>query len=233
MPDKISYLNSSGEAIPPFAVLQFESDVDFNSTTKAQTVKAYKPDGTGPYAIDDGKGADAANEGRYGQCLVPLQHTFWAYYTGAAAPGTAWTTEVGPVTGQWYMDATGAGYWYAGSFDPDNQRILVQQKAAGAGGPIVHFAIATPDCDNSSALATVLARTHGTNSPAIGDTIQVCDIAGCFFGASNTLLNGRKGFAQQMTGVSCLPQSGTGTGTGSAITNPWVVFSLCSSDVSC
>lgn len=200
MPDKISYLNSSGEAVPPFAVLQFESDVDFNSTTKAQTVKAYKPDGTGPYAIDDGKGADAANEGRYGQCLVPLQHTFWAHYTGASAPGTAWTTEVGPVSGQWYMDATGSGYWYAGSFDPDNQRILVQQKAASGGGfPLIHFILpSVVVCSNGESTATVDNVPCSCSSPAVGDTITVVDLYGEWSGETDDTLADRGGWAIKM-----------------------------------
>lgn len=229
----ISYKNASLEPIPGFACVKLSTDSVQNGTTKARSVSVKKPDGTGPYAIDVGTGAETSSDGLYSLCVVPISHTWWVKYNGSTAPATAWVTEVGPVSGQWYMDTTGSGYLYAGAFDSTNSLILVMQKpGSGSGKPIVAFEITDPDCDHATALATVLAVTDGATDPALGDEIQVCDVLGCFFNTTNTLLNGRKGFAQQMRGLSCHRQTGTGTGT-STIDNPWVVFSLCSSDQNC
>ena len=232
----ISYKNVSREAVPPFACVQLSGDGVQNGTTGARSVSVNKPDGTGPYAIDVGTGADSSSDGQYCLCVIPISHTWWVKYNGGAAPAEAWVTEVGPVSGQWYMDTTGSGYLYAGAFDSTNGLILVMQKpSSGSGKPIVAFEITDPDCDQATALATVLAVTDGASSPSVGDEIQVCDVLGCFFNTTNTLLNGRKGFAQQMRGLSCHRQStGTGTGTGTGtVLNPWVVFSLCYPDVEC
>lgn len=229
----ISYLNTSGEAIPPFGIMEATGDCDYVSATKKYSIKVRKPTGVGPYFIDTGNGASASGDGAYGQCVVPLTHTWWVKYSGAAAPTTAWVTEVGPKTGQFYVDKNGSGYWYAGVWDSTNGWILVMEKMGGGGKPIVMFQIKTPDCPNARALATVKAVTDGSGSPAVGDTIQICDKAGCFFNTTNILLNGRIGFAQQMKGVTCVQMAGDGTGTDDTITNPWVVFSLCYPDVTC
>lgn len=228
----ISYKNTSREAIPSFACVQLSGDSVQNGTTGARSVCVGKPDGTGPYAIDVGTGSSSSGDGQYSLCVVPMSHTWWVKYNGSSAPAEAWVTEVGPVSGQWYMDSTGSGYIYAGAFDSTNGIILVMQKPAGSGKPIVAFEVTDPDCDHATAKATVLAVTDGATSPAVGDEIQVCDVLGCFFNTTNTLLNGRKGFAHQMRGLSCHLQTEAGTGTG-VIENPWVVFSLCYPDVEC
>lgn len=246
----ISFKNASREVIPAFAVVQFAGDSVQNTDNRGRSVVAVKPDGTGPYAIEIGTGVGdvvagvgtGTSDSAFGLCVIPKSHTWWVKYNGETPPAEAWVTEVGPVSGQWYMDTTGSGYLYAGAWDSTLGIILVMQKDQGTGKPIVMFEITDPDCDAGTAMATVLMVTDGTTSPAVGDEIQVCDLAGCFFNSTNTLLNGRVGFAQQMTGMTCVRQgstgtgtaTGTGTGTGtSPITNPWTVFSLCYADVEC
>lgn len=124
----ISYKNTSGEAIPAFACVQLSGDSVQNGTTGARSVSVTKPSGTGPYAIDVGTGAGVSTDALYGQCVIPRSHTWWVKYNGSTAPATAWRTEVGPVSGQWYVDETGTGYLYAGAFDSTKGIILVAEK---------------------------------------------------------------------------------------------------------
>lgn len=140
---KIAYKNDSGEAVPPYAVLQFKGDVeDINAGI---SVLVTKPDGDGEhFALDDGKGAtNDANGGKYGQCIIPLTGLFWVHYIAAEPPEEAWVTTVGPVEDEWYMDDTGDGFIYAGLYEPDNDRILVMQLAGDGGGNFIEGRLTT------------------------------------------------------------------------------------------
>lgn len=131
---KISYKNGTDEEIPQHAVLQFTGDIDENDLGDLSVV-VMKPDGSGDhFALDEGGGATNDDEGgRYAQCVKPFNGLFWAHYISEYAPGTAWEAEVGPVADQWYMDATGSGFVYAGKIDTEKKRILVMQMSGGGG----------------------------------------------------------------------------------------------------
>lgn len=208
----ISYKNTSREAIPSFACVQLSGDSVQNGTTGARSVCVGKPDGTGPYAIDVGTGSSSSGDGQYSLCVVPMSHTWWVKYNGSSAPAEAWVTEVGPVSGQWYMDSTGSGYIYAGAFDSTNGIILVMQKSSSGGGyPLVHFSILTVDCYTSTATAVVDNVPCSCTSVSIGDVIDLVDLYGHFDGEA--VLVGRGGWAIRME------ESG-GYGCG------WVIQSL-------
>ena len=162
----IPYKNNIDERIPPYAVLQFSSDAE--STDKYISVKVTKPDGTGKhFAIDNGKGAMESSDDKYcyGECIKAFIGTFWAHYVSATPPATAWDTEVGPVSGEWYVNDTGTGFVYAGVHDPDNQRIMVMQLAGGGGGESMWFVIHEVICAAGYNDTSVLVEwTHYTKS---------------------------------------------------------------------
>lgn len=133
---RIAYKNDSGEAIPPHAILQLTSDVEVNSNGDI-SVLVKKPDGGDHFALDEGGGAANDDDGgKYGQCIKALTGLFWAHYVDSSPPSEAWVTEVGPVTGQWYVNSSSSGFVYAGSHEPTNERILVMQLAGGGGAAI-------------------------------------------------------------------------------------------------
>ncbi len=89
----IPYKNASGLVIPPYAVVQFHDVCDVVAgPPPVYSVQVEQPTGSGPYAVDLGQGTVASGAGAYGQCVSPLDHMCWVYYTGASARGPAWTT---------------------------------------------------------------------------------------------------------------------------------------------
>lgn len=227
-PVPISYVNNSGEAIPRFAIVELAGDCATiaDSTGTQPIIKVRKPTGTGPYALDYGKGTGASGATSYGQLIIATPYVGWVKYSGTVP--AAWS-EVGPVSGQWYVTSAGTGFYYAGAVDSTNGWMLVLQKGgSGDDCPIVGFEITVPDCDNGVAQATVISRSCCAGSPDLGDTIQVCDTLGCMLIGSNAVLTGRKGFAQRQCGIACGTGTGTGTGDGA-----WAIISLCFADVTC
>lgn len=183
----IPYKNNIDERIPPYAVLQFSSDAE--STDKYISVKVTKPDGTGKhFAIDNGKGAMESSDDKYcyGECIKAFIGTFWAHYVSATPPATAWDTEVGPVSGEWYVNDTGTGFVYAGVHDPDNQRILVMQTASGGVDGKIWFNVisisqyywVTPGCEYVRAVVTHVSCGA---SISVGDIVYVFDPFFCWF----------------------------------------------------
>ena len=184
----IPYKNNIDERIPPYAVLQFSSDAE--STDKYISVKVTKPDGTGKhFAIDNGKGAMESSDDKYcyGECIKAFIGTFWAHYVSATPPATAWDTEVGPVSGEWYVNDTGTGFVYAGVHDPDNQRIMVMQTASGGGvGGKIWFKVVSisdyywevPGCEYIRAEVT---QKSCSANVAIGDIVYIFDPFFCWF----------------------------------------------------
>ena len=195
-PIPISYLNNSGEAIPPFAALQLSGDNDVTAT-KTQSVKVVKPTGLGPYMLDMGQGTGATGQSAYGQCCTPISHTWWAYYLGASAPGPAWTTEIGPVSGAWDLQTGGSGFLYAGHLDVANQRILVMQKPAGGGAQVVRFTVTTIDCDTGDITGTVTNIMCSGSETAIGDTVTLVDSLGYLTGNPDLMI-GHSGIGVKM-----------------------------------
>lgn len=123
---RIPFKNESGEVIPPYAPIEFAEDCDVNSGTGAITVKATKPTGAGPYALNTEKPVAASGEASYGECVIPLESLWWAKYTEEDPPETAWETEVGPIEDEWAFSTDGSGFIYAGLHEPENERILVK-----------------------------------------------------------------------------------------------------------
>ncbi len=120
---KISYVNVSGVAIPPFGVLQLVGECIITPTGDyivQATVPGY---GNGPFLVDAGKGTDAAGAGSYGQCIRPVNGLCWVAYGCTAPPSIPWQ-EVGPVIGSFIVSTFGSGYLYAGRYDATNSRIL-------------------------------------------------------------------------------------------------------------
>lgn len=134
----IPYVNTSAEPVPPYGVLQLTDTIDTAGVTNIFSIKAKKPDSTsGVFAIDCGAGAAAASgtgapaAGCYGQCYIPVSHVTWVKFSGSAPPNP-WESQVGPVAGQWYMDSTGAGYWFAGGYASSAGLLLVNQIGGGS-----------------------------------------------------------------------------------------------------
>ena len=187
-PIPISYLNTSSEAIPPFAAVQLSGDNEVTAA-KTQSVKVVKPTGAGPYMLDMGQGAAISGAAAYSQCCTPISHTWWAYYLGASAPGPAWTTEIGPVSGAWDLQTGGSGFLYAGHLDVANQRILVMQKPAG-GAEIVRFTMSADpediDCTAGTAVATLACS---------GKEVLLCDPNQEWLTGATDFLTNRRGLA--------------------------------------
>ncbi len=138
-PVRIAYKNSTGTTVPPGGIIQLSGDSPLAADGASPVLNAILPDGKGPYAIDAGGGTSTGGGYEYGECLVPLDSVAWAFTMDSAAPGPAWTTEVGPTSGSLALSKTGSGYFYAGLFDAPNQRMLVMQKSGAGGGLTPHI----------------------------------------------------------------------------------------------
>lgn len=224
----VSYKNDSGVGIPPHAVLQFANATE--DIASGISILVTKPTGSGKqFFLDDGKGAtNDAEGGKYGQCIRAVNGVFWAHYVSVYPPADG--AEVGPVSGQWYVNETGSGFTYFGLHEPNNNRILVMQKLGGGGGaasiifrvsatkatlPLsVESLIWTGSCDDSGAEYQV----PESDLDGYGRLI-ILDVLGCFFNEPSAKLVGRAGMAMRYANLGILNPSGTGCG--------WVVYAMC------
>jgi len=205
----IPYLNTSGEAVPRYGVLQLVLDVDTATNTTIWSVKAAKPSSVdGVFAIDSGKGATAAGgPGAYGIAYIPISHAMWVHFSGSA-PSTAWETQVGPKEGEWYMTTEGSGYWYAGAYNSDAGLVLVMQIGGSKGAKIIEFEITSAECsgsgtgsgtapsDTCTAMAIAINAYCGGSIPE--GEFEVVDDEGCWLTGNAQLLVGLKGKAVSM-----------------------------------
>lgn len=124
-PVKISYVNNSGYTIPPYGVVELSGDMQLLSNGE-RSIPVTRPSGKGPYAIDDGKGANGTDSGKYGTAIIPYDNLVWVAWDGTD-PGVAWKDQVGPIKDTFKVGNKGQGYLYAGERDSINFRILVVQ----------------------------------------------------------------------------------------------------------
>lgn len=152
----IGFKNTTAETIPPYAVMQLESDCVHNSATGVISVSVAKPTGdTGEYAINEDT---ERGPGDFGSCYRPVTGLAWARYTKPTPPGAAWSATVGPVAGQWEMDTTGDGFLYVGRHEPENSRILVLQMTGG-GAVKITWGVILEQCSGPCSLYRV-QRVH-------------------------------------------------------------------------
>ena len=239
---KVSYQNASGQAIPPYGVIQLSGAPATNPNTGIISCQAVQPNGgTGPYLIDDGKGAGASGPSSYGTGVIPLEGATWAVLADTSPPAI-WST-IGPKNGSFGMTTKGSGYWYAGVYDSANQRILAVQQTGGSGVPRVHFVINSSSAPYGYGFvicnATILDVTCNGTPPGLNydGTITLIDPAGCYFNetqpygyAYGDIYAGRHGYAdymQEYTGGYGYGYSADGPEYGYGAGCRWVVTALC------
>jgi len=233
-PVKISYVNNSGYAIPPYGVVEFSGNMQTLANGEL-TIPIVRPTGNGPYAIDDGKGANSTSTGKYGTAIIPYDNVAWVAWDGTD-PGVAWQGTVGPIANSVFMGNKGSGYLYAGQKDTVNSRILVVQKPPAPGVTTIRFLVISSDPNTLTVLGEVKAWDAGYTlydvpgdlnaafglGPPLG-VVEVCDPSGCYFDEPYDMLFGRMGWAKytsSLTADSCR--------TGYPPFPPkWEVFSLC------
>ena len=120
---KVSYVNASGAAIPPWGIVQLNGPV-YQTGTGDYVVQAVLPGvGDGPYMIDDGKGTAVSGPASFGSCFRAVEGFAWVAYGCTAPPSAPWQ-KVGPIIGSPWVSTLGDGYYYAGQYDASNSRIL-------------------------------------------------------------------------------------------------------------
>lgn len=139
--------NTSGEEIPPFACVQLTPvDAEFvgqtaNATNKKTYFAVTKPGTGGAYYDSDGpycfNGPNKVAINGYGEFRIPAAIPCLALLKSDIYLDDAWNLELGPVTGQWYLDV-GSGFTFGGVFDtfPDPQTGFVLLNQAGSLFPV-------------------------------------------------------------------------------------------------
>lgn len=159
----LSFLNQSGETIPPYGVIQMKSDTGTVETIHGykRRLVAIKPndlcgDANTTIAFNSGT---PCPDGKYGNCAYGIDAPTWArieYNSGEAQGLTLtdnnieWLTkEFGPIDGQWRIDSGGTGYLLQSA--PDTSltslgRVLVRKKGGGNGLLLMTSAETTKVC---------------------------------------------------------------------------------------
>lgn len=121
---RIAYRNDSGSTVPPHGFIQF-SGTPVTTATGDYAMSAVMPgSGSGPFFIDDGKGASSSGDGRYGSCFAAGEGLVWL---ACVASPSNWQ-EIGPAIGSFLASTSGRGYYYAGLNDGSNSRVLTIKK---------------------------------------------------------------------------------------------------------
>jgi hypothetical protein len=200
---KVSYVNGSGVAIPPWGIVQCSGAAGTTGTNDF-VLSVTQPDGTTNQAflIDDGKGSAASGPQSYGTGCRLGEGAGWVLFNGDTTTLTPWQ-EVGPTGGSFAVSSSGTGYFYVGIADASNNRIQVISKPASSGTPRIHFVINSFDTRTNTANATILDVTCKTVPPGLNynGTVTIYDVAGCYFNEVNPVdyYVGRHGFADYMS----------------------------------
>ena len=217
---KVSYQNNSGQAVPPYGVIQLAGSPVTNANTGIVSCQAVQPNGgTGPYLIDDGKGTGVSGPSSYGTGIIPLDGATWVLLDDMSPP-PAWAT-IGPKPGKFGMSSTGTGYWYVGVYDATNQRILVIEQVGGGGSPRIHFNIISIVYGTTNVVtASIIDVTCQLTPPGIDSYGHVtlydtCWLSPPMSGYQDANI-GRQGWADWM--------SPYGTGYNAC---RWVISSMC------
>lgn len=128
------FYNNSGEAIPPFAVMQVDNWKDDANDRAYFRVK--KPDGAGRQFIVNGP-RQVASGGTGMGTRSPGAH---ASYNDAATPAV--DQEWGPVSGSWLLSSSGTGYVITGDLETIGGINVVRvSELAGSSAftPLTHF----------------------------------------------------------------------------------------------
>ena len=202
---KVSYLNASGSAVPPFGIVQMNGAATTTGTNDL-VLPAIQPDGTDNQAflIDDGKGCATSGPQSYGNGFRMGEGCGWVLFSGDQSALTPWQ-EVGPRGGSFAVSDGGKGYFYAGISDPTNGRIQVIAKPVGPGSPRIHFSINSINYSAGTANCTILEKTCGATLKGLNSngSVTVYDTAGCWlvqptvFSYTDCNL-GRQGWADYM-----------------------------------
>lgn len=141
----LSFINKSGDTIPPYGVIQFRSDADVPDSIHGykRRLVAIKPDGK----CADSKTTIAFNSGspvlndKYGNCTFAVEGPAWARLENDSGDDQGldladanydWlTVEFGPKEDRWDINSGGSGYMLQSAPDLNKNRVLVRRKGAG------------------------------------------------------------------------------------------------------
>lgn len=227
-PILLSYINMSGEDIPPYAPLQLAGTTE--TSLGYPVIQVIKPDGHGhAFAIDDGKGASASDDGAFGTCIIPFGCCVWLSYD-LAAPATAWQSTVGPVADSWFA-GSGNEWLYAGLTDLENERLLVT-KMASSGGALVLFELSDVNGTDHFATGTPLLAGKGHGLPA--EPCFIVDNMCCWLTGNPRLLEGQLAWCEEVDEPPEDPPFPCGTVvTPDGFTSRWSIVSMCNLGNNC
>jgi hypothetical protein len=143
----LSFKNTSGEAIPSYAVMMLESDTTTDDTTPNYLARLLF---TQPAGVDDSdkpltfalNSASPVTDAEGGNCTFGIDAPVWARIEADSGdstwdvsdPSLDWVGEEwGPVDGRWDLNIGGSGFIIQGPPDLENGRILVRQASASNG----------------------------------------------------------------------------------------------------
>jgi hypothetical protein len=127
----LPFYNNSGEAIPPYAVMQVDNWKD--DANNRDYFRVRKPNGSGKMFIVNGPlevaiagdGMGSRKEG------IPAR-----YLSGTPAPDEEW----GPTSGSWYLSASGSGFNVVGGNETLNGATVTHVNLAGASSGNIIYA---------------------------------------------------------------------------------------------
>ena len=124
--DKIQWLNSSGEEVPPFGVVRL-----FSHDTETEQYQADKPnDSAGPYFVNGPVAIGSNGYSASGMWNLPRRCLL---DSASYAVGDT----VGPVDGEWFMSSQGSGWVVLRPPDVD-KRAVVMMIGGGAGAGVAN-----------------------------------------------------------------------------------------------
>ena len=136
----LPFYNNSGEAIPPYAVMQVDNWKD--DANNRDYFRVRKPNGSGKMFIVNGPlevaiagdGMGSRKEG------IPAR-----YLSGTPAPDEEW----GPTSGSWYLSASGSGFNVVGGNETLNGATVTHVNLAGASsGNIIYAQVVSNVADS-------------------------------------------------------------------------------------
>jgi len=132
----VSFLNTSGGEIPPYAVISFKSDKGASSDVAnySQRLVAKKFSDGDPCAATAFNSGAKVPDGKYGVCTFPVNGPCWARVDSGDMPSFADTLsdddewlgrDWGPTEGKWSITPAGSGFTICSRPDTDLNRVLV------------------------------------------------------------------------------------------------------------
>lgn len=128
MSDSVGFYNNSGEAIPPYAVMEVE---EVEIVGGRSLVKVRKPTGSDNEAGYLLNGPVTVPIGKTGNGYTATEPA-WAYYDTGGTPSNG--SEWGPEEDEWWLKSDQTGFRIVGGADATNERVLV--RVIGGGGAV-------------------------------------------------------------------------------------------------